>query len=66
MPPVHLVKGDDPVLVGDAVRELVDGAVGDADRALMVDELDAAGLRGRRRQLRDRRRWSTPRRPRRS
>jgi DNA polymerase-3 subunit delta len=41
-PAVHLVKGDDPVLVGDAVRELVDRAVGEADRALTVAELDAS------------------------
>ncbi len=41
-PSVHLVKGDDPVLVGDAVREVVDHAVGDADRALTVAELDAS------------------------
>jgi DNA polymerase-3 subunit delta len=40
-PPVHLVKGDDPVLLGDAVRELVDAAVGDGDRSLIVTELDA-------------------------
>jgi len=39
--PVHLIKGDDPVLLGDAVRDLVDQAVGEGDRALMVTELDA-------------------------
>jgi DNA polymerase III subunit delta len=41
MAPVYLIKGDDPVLVGDAVRDLVDAAVGDQDRSLMVTELDA-------------------------
>jgi DNA polymerase-3 subunit delta len=40
--PIHLVKGDDPVLVGDAVRDLVAELVGDGDRSLMVEELDAA------------------------
>jgi DNA polymerase-3 subunit delta len=35
---VHLVRGDDPSLVRDAVRELVDRLVGDADRSLVVDE----------------------------
>jgi DNA polymerase-3 subunit delta len=39
---MHLVRGDDPVLVGDEVRRLVDEAVGDADRGLAVTELDAA------------------------
>jgi DNA polymerase-3 subunit delta len=37
-PPVHLVKGGDPSLVRDKVRDLVDGLVGDGDRTLMVDE----------------------------
>jgi DNA polymerase-3 subunit delta len=37
-PPVHLVRGSDPSLVRDAVRHLVDELVGDADRALVVDE----------------------------
>ena len=39
--PIHLIKGDDPVLIGDAVRDLVNRLVGDADRALTVEELDA-------------------------
>lgn len=39
-PPVHLVKGDDPVLVGEAARRVVDELVGDADRSLVVDDLD--------------------------
>ncbi len=39
--PIHLVKGDDAVLVGDVVRELVDQAVGGGDRSLAVTELDA-------------------------
>lgn len=37
-PPVHLVRGSDPSLVRDAVQQLVDELVGDADRTLMVDE----------------------------
>ena len=37
--PVHLVKGGDEVLVGDAVSELVRTLVGDGDRSLMVEEL---------------------------
>lgn len=36
--PVHLVRGEDPSLVRDAVRELVDALVGEADRTLVVDE----------------------------
>ena len=39
--PVLLVRGDDPVLVSDAVVRLVDQLVGDGDRSLLVDELDA-------------------------
>ena len=39
-PPVHLVKGDDAVLVGDEVRRIVDELVGDGDRSIMVDELE--------------------------
>jgi len=39
--PIHLVKGDDPVLIGDAVGDLVGALVGDGDRSLMVEELDA-------------------------
>jgi DNA polymerase-3 subunit delta len=42
--PIHLIKGDDPVLVGDAVRDLVNRLVGDADRTLMVEELDAGSF----------------------
>jgi len=37
-PPVHLIRGEDPSLVRDAVRRLVDDLVGDGDRALLVDE----------------------------
>jgi DNA polymerase-3 subunit delta len=39
---VYLVKGDDDVLLAETVHELVHGLIGDADRTLMVDELDAA------------------------
>jgi DNA polymerase-3 subunit delta len=37
-PLVALVKGEDPSLVRDAVRAVVDEAVGDGDRALLVDD----------------------------
>jgi DNA polymerase III subunit delta len=40
--PVYLLKGDDEILLGDAVIELVHALVGDADRSLMVDELDSS------------------------
>jgi DNA polymerase III subunit delta len=45
--PVVLVDGDDPALVAEAVRRLVDDLVGDSDRALAVedfsgDEVDLA------------------------
>lgn len=39
--PVYLLKGDDEILLGDAVHDLVHALVGDGDRSLMVDELDA-------------------------
>jgi DNA polymerase III subunit delta len=39
--PVHLVKGDDPILLADAVATVIDELVGDGDRTLMLDELDA-------------------------
>jgi len=42
LPPIHLVKGDDAVLIGDTVRDLLLELVGDGDRSLMVEELDAA------------------------
>jgi DNA polymerase III subunit delta len=37
--PVYLVKGDDPVLTGDAVRDLVADLVGADDPAFAVEEL---------------------------
>jgi DNA polymerase-3 subunit delta len=37
--PVHLVKGGDEVLLGEAVSDLVRQLVGDGDRSLMVEEL---------------------------
>ena len=40
--PIHLVKGDDAVLIGDALRDLLGRLVGDGDRSLMIEELDAA------------------------
>ncbi len=36
--PLHLVRGSDPVFVGDTVLALVDELVGDADRSLVLDE----------------------------
>lgn len=35
---VTFIKGDDPTLVGDRIRDLVDSMVGAADRSLLVDE----------------------------
>jgi DNA polymerase-3 subunit delta len=37
--PVHLVKGGDEVILGEAVTTLVKALVGDGDRGLMVEEL---------------------------
>jgi len=37
--PVYLVRGDDPVLTGDAVRQLVTELVGDDDPAFAVEDL---------------------------
>lgn len=37
-PTLQLVRGDDPVLVGDEVRRAVNALVGDGDRGLLVDE----------------------------
>ena len=42
---IHLVRGDDPVLLSDRVRALVDELVGDADRSLAVEELDESSYR---------------------
>jgi DNA polymerase III subunit delta len=42
--PIYLVRGDDPVLIADAVNDLIDGAVGDADRTLALTELDASAF----------------------
>ena len=43
--PITLLKGDDEVVLRDAVRLLVDDLVGDDDRSLMVEEVEvgAAG-----------------------
>jgi DNA polymerase-3 subunit delta len=38
--PVTLLRGDDEVVLRDAVRLLVDDLVGDEDRSLMVEEVD--------------------------
>ena len=38
--PITLVKGDDEVVLRDAVRLLVDELVGDEDRSMMVEEVD--------------------------
>ena len=37
--PVHLLKGGDEILLGEAVTDLVRQLVGDGDRSLMVEEL---------------------------
>ena len=39
---ITLLRGDDASLVRDAVMALVDELVGDADRSLMVEEIDVA------------------------
>jgi DNA polymerase-3 subunit delta len=38
--PVYLVRGDDASLVRDVVVEIVDGLVGERDRALTVEEIE--------------------------
>jgi DNA polymerase-3 subunit delta len=38
--PVRLIKGSDDVLRGEAFTRILDEAVGDADRTLVVDEFD--------------------------
>ena len=37
--PAHLLSGPDPVLLAEAFRVLLNAAVGDGDRTLLVDEL---------------------------
>jgi DNA polymerase-3 subunit delta len=44
--PVYLVRGDDPVVLRDAVRDLVHSLVGDGDASLLVEEVGEAELRG--------------------
>lgn len=36
---VHLIKGDDPVLVAQALSELLDELIGSGDRSLMLEEV---------------------------
>ena len=38
--PVYLVKGDDPILLGEAVRTLTASVVGEDDAGLAVEEID--------------------------
>lgn len=38
--PISLLKGDDTVVLRDAVRQLVDELVGDEDRSLVVEEVE--------------------------
>ena len=38
--PVHLIRGGDAVLMGEALTGLLDELIGDGDRALMLDEFD--------------------------
>ncbi|HEX2273935.1 MAG TPA: DNA polymerase III subunit delta [Acidimicrobiales bacterium] len=42
--PAYLVRGDDPTVTADAVRALVGEVVGDADPALVVEELSGEEL----------------------
>ena len=37
---LHLLRGDDEVLLGEATTDLVHRLVGDGDRSLVVTELD--------------------------
>src|SRR5436309_2092698 len=39
--PVYFVRGDDPVLTGDAVRQLIADLVGDDDPAFAVEDLSS-------------------------
>jgi DNA polymerase-3 subunit delta len=41
--PVYLVRGEDPVLRGEAMRTLVHELVGDGDASLLVEEHEGAG-----------------------
>ena len=41
----HIVKGDDPTLISRAIGDLVDALVGDADRSLVVEELNELSYR---------------------
>jgi DNA polymerase-3 subunit delta len=41
--PVTLVRGDDAVVLRDAVRTLVDDLAGDEDRALVIEEVEVGG-----------------------
>lgn len=43
---MHLVRGDDPVALGERVTALVGELVGDADRSLVVEELEADAYGG--------------------
>ena len=42
---VQLVSGDDPVLVAEAVKRAVTGALGDEDRSLALEQLDETSFR---------------------
>lgn len=44
--PVHLVRGDDAILVADAVVAIMDELCGEGDRSLMLEELDMTRLDG--------------------
>jgi DNA polymerase-3 subunit delta len=43
MASVHFLRGDDPSILREAARKLVDELVGAGDRSLMVEEVDVAG-----------------------
>jgi DNA polymerase-3 subunit delta len=42
-PAVTLLRGDDEVVLRDAVRQLVDALVGDEERSLVVEEVEVTG-----------------------
>ena len=63
--PVTLLKGDDEVVLRDAVQLLVDDLVGPEDRSLVVDEVEVGSATDDDAVTRSSR-WWTPPRPRRS
>ena len=42
--PITLMRGDDDVVLRDAVRAFVDDLIGEEDRALLVEEVDVGSV----------------------